>query len=367
MKTDTLFAFALFTGMLLPIPASLAGVELAPAPKEATEPAHVRTWFPDDPAGFVTLGGLFSERLTGAYLDSITGIWAPPKRDAFLFLNSRYHWEDNSQFISSSGLGFRKLLPEHEVILGANVFWDSLHSSHGNDFSQLGLGAEVLTHWVDARFNYYEPDDTQYEIGRRTETARGRSIGPEFISGAFVARDVRGSSQRQFFRRYESALEGYNAEIGFLVPGVDRYAEVRLYAGYYHYDNPFGSDFEGFKARLEARVLPGVIADVEYWNDAVLMGGHWTGEMRVSVPFSIVNLVTGRNPFAGFTESFIPRRREFHERLGDMIERSPRIQTTSSGDVPAGSSSSTEITTVPIRPVFSSGSSKGGGSGFPVE
>jgi hypothetical protein len=310
-----------------------------------------RTWFPEDPGGQVTLGGLFSEGGTGAFLDSVTGLWAPRERDAFLFLDSRYHWEDNSQFISSVGLGFRKQLPGRDVILGVNAFWDSLHGAEGSDFSQLGLGAELLTRWVDARFNYYSPEDDQVEIRSRHERRSESSLGPEFTSGAFIARDLRESTRRQSFSRYEAALEGYNGELGVLIPGLDRYAEVRVFGGYYHYHNPFGSDFQGFKGRLEARVLPGVIADVEYWEDAALMGGHWTAGVRVSVPFSIVNLVTGHNPFAGIEENFTPRRREFKERLTDMIIRSHRIQTTSSGEIPTGDETTTSVTTIPVRSV----------------
>ena len=346
---------------------------LAGAPAKELAPAEVsrRTWFPDDPAGSFTLGGLFSEHLTGVYLDSITGLWAPEDRDAFLFLNSRYHYEDDGQFISSTGLGFRKLWPEREVIVGGNVFYDSLHSAFDNDFQQLGLGVEVLTRWVDARFNYYLPDNDQYEIGRSTTRDSERSLSSEFVSNGFINRDLSEISRTRSFKRYEAALEGWNGEIGFLIPGLDRYAEVRLYGGYYHYDNPFGSDFEGFKARLEARVLPGLIADLEYWNDEELMGGHWTAGVRVTVPFSIAKLVTGRNPFEGIGEYFTPRRREFRERMGDMVMRSHRLQTTTSGDLPAGDSSTSETTTLPIRPVPKPAPprrvSGGGGDGFPPE
>jgi hypothetical protein len=357
-----------FFASVLTLSSALAGNETK-AVKEVTplEPS-IRTWFPDTPPGFVTLGSQFSDHATGLFADSITGLWAPKERDAFFFLNSRYHWEDNSQFISSTGLGFRKLLPTQEIILGANAFYDSINSAAGNDFDQLGLGVEVLTHWVDARFNYYLPDNDHYETGRRTSSRSSSSIGPEYTSGAFISQDIRESNRRQSFRSYEAALEGFNAEVGFLVPGLDRYAEVRLYAGYYHYDNPFGSDYEGFKARLEARVLPGVVADLEYWDDAALMGGHWTGGVRVSVPFSIYNLVTGRNPFAGIAENFTPRKRAFRERMGDMIERSHRIQTTGSGDMPAGNpSTSTKITTVNLRPSSNSAPNPSSGGSFPVE
>jgi len=298
-------------------PALHAGQEIAPSSKEAKEvkdTVEVREWFPDEPRSYTTIGAQFSDHGTGIYGDAITGIWSPQKRDAFLFLNSRYHWEDNHQYISSAGVGFRKLLPDQNIILGVNAYWDSLHGSGGSDFNQLGLGAEVLTQWVDARFNYYLPDNNQPQIKKHT----------------WVSEDDGGTRTRVYEQR-EAALQGFNGEIGFLIPGLCKYTEVRVYGGYYHYDNPFGSDFEGFKARLEARLLPGVIADLEYWDDAALMGGHWTGGVRVSLPFSLYNLATGRNPFEGIEECFTPRQREFKERMSDMVERSHRIQTTTSG------------------------------------
>ncbi len=353
-----LLALSLLSGM------SHAGQEIAS--KTVVEPPK-RTWFPEDPAGSITLGGQFSEGATGVYVDSITGLWAPQSRNAFLFLNTRAHWEDNDQFISSTGLGFRAMCPQHEIIVGVNAYWDALHGAGGSDFNQLGLGAEILTHWVDARFNHYAPDNDRTEIGRSSSRQSSTSLGPEFNSGAFISRNQTETTRRRSFRSYEAALEGYNAEIGFLIPGLDRFAEVRVFGGYYHYDNPFGSDYEGFKARLEARLLPGVIADVEYWDDAALMGGHWTAGARVSVPFSIYNLVTGRNPFEGIGDSFTPRQREFRERMSDMVIRSHRIQTAGSGAVPAGDSTSMKVTTVPVRPAFQTAAQTGGGGGSLVE
>jgi hypothetical protein len=290
--------------------------------KQVKDEAVVRTWFPDFPPGYITAGVQLSDHNTGAFIDSVTGLWAPRERDAFLFLDSRYHYEDNGQFISSTGLGFRKMVSGRDIIIGGNAFLDRDHSQHGNDFDQIGLGFEVLTKWVDARFNYYLPDNDHYEV----EGFSRRQRFTAFHDGALGT-----ASQTLTYHRYEAALEGLNAEIGVLIPGLDKYAEVRVFGGYYHYQNPFGGDFDGFKARLEARVLPGVILDLEYWDDTALMGGHWTAGARVSVPFSLYNLVNGRNPFEGIEEQFTPRKREFKERLGEMVMRSHRIQTTTSG------------------------------------
>lgn len=296
-----------------------------------------RQWLPDDPSGDVTLGLQFSEKLSGVYFDAITGIWASQDRGSFLFLDGRYHYEDSSQFISSTGLGFRQLVPGRDIILGANFFYDSIHSEYENDFKQYGFGVEMLTRWVDARFNYYLPENDRYEISRGSTRSSNTNIG-----GGTVTRTER----RLDFKNFETSLEGYNAEVGVLIPGLDKFAEVRAYAGYYHYNNPFGSDFDGFKARIEARVLRGVTAGVEYWDDAALMGGHWTGSIAVSVPFSTYNLLTGRNPFEGAGEYFKPLPRPFSSRMSDMVERSHRIQTTTSGNVPSGSSTSRKITPI---------------------
>jgi hypothetical protein len=353
---------AAFAALFLLSTYSTGGEPVAKAGKETVDPKETptapwRSFLPDEPAGSFTLGTQFSEDLSGVYVDGIIGLWAPKERDAFLFLNGRYHYEDNGQDITSLGLGFRKLLPGHDVILGANIFWDAIDSEHGHDFNQLGLGVEVLTRWVDARFNYYLPEDARFEVDRSSTRGTQSSFAPGGVTR---------TTEETSFKRFESGLEGYNAEIGFLIPGLDKYAEVRAYAGFYHYDNPFGGDFDGFKARLEARLLQGVIADVEYWNDEALMGGHWTAGVAVSVPFSLHNLFTGRNPFEGAGESFKPVPRPFKDRMGDMVMRSHRVQTTTSGDIQTGRTTTRKFTPVETRRA-GGGSNGGGGSGFPIE
>jgi hypothetical protein len=329
-----------------------AGTPAAPAP-----PA-VRTFLPDSPAGSFTLGTQFSEHLSGVYLDSITGLWAPEKGDAFLFLDGRYHSEDDGQFISSMGLGFRKLLPEQKIIVGANVFWDAIHSERENDFSQFGLGLEVLSEWVDARLNYYRPEEDRYEVSR---TSRRSSRTTRSANG------ITRTTERLEFQSFEAGLEGVNAEVGVKLPWLDRYAETRAYLGYYHYDNPFGRDFKGFKARLEARVLRGVTANVEYWEDAALMGGHWTAGVAVSVPFSLYNLFTGKNPLEGASDSFKRLPRRFEDRMGDVVERSHRIQTTTSSALLTGASVSITTAAAVQAPRNAPPPPPIPGGGFPVE
>ena len=329
---------------LLCQPAGRAGTELEAAPGKDKIVAPVED---KNPLSMVTFGGKFSKDLESGFVDGMLQFWSPG--DFAFFLNTRSTLDDNQQLLSSYGLGARYLVPDRDIILGANAYYDSIHSAFDNDFDQLGLGAEVLTRWVDVRFNYYLPEDSLDQIDQGGGSDRGRGLGPVFgnkvaSNRVLLQRQRTTTSSRSTTKRFEGALEGFNAEVGFLVPGLDRYMEVRLFAGAYYYDNPFGSDYSGFKARLEARFLPGLIADVEYWDDAYLTGGHWTGELRVSVPFAICNLAQGRNPFEGTAEMFRPRQREFRERLSDMVIRSHRVMSTASPTQTTNSSSTSQET-----------------------
>lgn len=317
---------------LVGVSSSRAGTEIeaAPGKDKIVVPAAGKL-----PPGMFTLGAKASSDLTEGFADSVLPFWAPG--DAVVFLNTRTNLDSNNELLGSYGLGGRYLVPEHDIIIGGNAYYDSIHSREGNDFDELGLGAEVLTRWVDARFNYYLPESKHHLTNQRSRSESASELGPVFRNR--VAPDLVLFQQQRFTRSSrttkrtsEAALEGWNAEIGFLVPGLEKYLELRVFAGAYSYANPFGGDFTGFKARAEARVLPGVIAGVEYWDDASLTGGHWTGELAVSVPFSIFNLAQGRNPFEGTGEMFRPRRREFRERMTDMVVRSHRVMTVTGTD-----------------------------------
>ena len=94
------------------------------------------------------------------------------------------------------------------------------------------------------------------------------------------------------------------------------------------------------------RINTGTLA--YFAGHAAFMGGHWTAGVRVSVPFSIRNLVTGRNPFEGVGEMFRPRKREFKQRMSEMIIRSHRIQTGSSSSTQMADRTTRETSTVQL-------------------
>ena len=286
---------------------------------------------PEEPTfGRAILGGKYSEDLQSGYFDAILGLSVDDNHA--LFLNLRGIADDSNQEVFSAGLGFRVLLEDPGLILGANINYDRIDSAAGNTFDQLGFGAELLSKWVDARFNYYLPEEGAKTISQRREIT-GESVLPGDTRrlGNRVVRDVVRRTEFTTFNLMEVALEGWNAEVGFLVPGVEKFLELRLFAGAYGYDNPLGGDFDGFKARAEARITRHVTLDLEYWDDRQLVGGKWVAGVRVSHPFDLGALLSGRNPFrSGAPVTDLPSSRDLRSRMDEMVMRSHRVFTTNS-------------------------------------
>jgi len=76
---------------------------------------------------------------------------------------------------------------------------------------------------------------------------------------------------------------------------------------------------------MEARLLPGLIADLEYWDDTALRVAIGLPACVWSVPFSLFALAHGHNPLkAPANTSAAPA--EFSERMSEMIVRSHRVK-----------------------------------------
>lgn len=306
-----------------------AGTPAAKAPSPAV--------IPEEPSfGRATLGGKFSEDLQSGYLDLVQGLCVDT--DHALFLNLRGTLDDADQELFSAGLGFRALLEDPGIILGANVYYDYLNSAAGNDFNQLGLGAEVLSKWVDVRFNYYLPEDSRKSTGSITTRSTRTRVGSRYSSGGFSQRDVIRDTATTVTQTFEEAIQGWNAEAGFLVPGVEKYFDLRLFAGAYGYENPNGGRYEGFKARAEARVTRHLTLDLEYWDDKELVGGHWVAGFRVNAPFDLGKLFQGQNPFGGTPAE----RGSLRGRMDEMVWRSHRVMSGSSEPQPGDSATTTD-------------------------
>ncbi|MBN1269769.1 MAG: inverse autotransporter beta domain-containing protein, partial [Kiritimatiellae bacterium] len=291
----------------------------------------------------------FGDILAPFYLTE-NGLW---------FVNPRLVVTDEDEEELNVGLGYRHLFPDKSLILGANVYYDSRWTQHDNQFNQLGLGVEMLSAWVDARANYYLPEDdeelidsrTEQEVQSRTSTrwydpyAQGNQVKQKGV------RTTRITTTTYLFERFEQAQEGWDAEVGVKLPGLDKWVDVRVFGGYYSWDSDYagGDRIEGAKGRLEVRVLPALYLDAMVYEDEELNGSDWAAGGRLVLPFDTKNLSEKKNPFEG---AFAAKGEQpFANRLLEMVIRDLAVRTEESDwieDV-AARQVETEVTKKSVR------------------
>ena len=117
----------------------------------------------------------------------------------------------------------------------------------------------------------------------------------------------------------EEPLTGFDYEAGVRIPWVSNYVETWAYAGGYHFFGRYVPDVNGVSARIEAMPTDFLTVNFEYRNDNVNHDEYY-GEVAFEVPFSIENLVTGRNPFEGIGD-VLTGSRTLKERMVEPVRR----------------------------------------------
>ena len=291
-----------------------------------------------DPA--VSAGGRFGEGVFEGFGDVLAPVIL--LKDGIVFINPRATLNDNDAEEYNLGVGYRRLVAPRNMILGANVYYDHRETELGASFDQLGLGVEFLSEWVDARANYYLPDDDEELVNEfdtetsssssstRTEWLRPYPKDHSFYQISRTTTRTTVTTTRQHFEQYEQAMEGWDAEIGMKlpVPALDDLMDLKVFGGYYSFDGKFGQeDIEGFKGRLELRAMPSVFVDAEAFEDKELNGTDYYVGARVVAPFSIEKISKGKNPFdtTGFQSS--KKEPPFASRLTEMVMRDLHVRT----------------------------------------
>jgi hypothetical protein len=116
-------------------------------------------------------------------------------------------------------------------------------------------------------------------------------------------------SKTRYYQNLETAMLGFDTELGFLIPGLEKFMETRIFGGYTWFQDGYNGDISAATARLECRALPALIFDVEYKGDNRLLDyrNNWYYGMRAEIPFDLGNLAEGKSPFAGITQAFTPK------------------------------------------------------------
>ncbi|MBE0582868.1 MAG: inverse autotransporter beta domain-containing protein [Desulfofustis sp.] len=284
--------------------------------------------------GTFTIGSAVGDGVREYTADLLLPLWHWPQ--GLIFFNPRVSLTDHDGSAEefNLGLGARKLIGD-SLILGANLYFDHRSTENDREYDQFGAGVELLSPWADARLNYYLPENDReitdsFDQVEQRRTSRSWWEDP-YASGHGIWQQRRTETiTTTITRRYESyeqAMEGWDAEIGVKVPGLPDWLETRLFLGGYRFDAPYGDDVQGWKGRIEVRPVRGLVIDAARYEDEELYGADWLVGARLSVPIDLDNLLAGSNPFQSLKQWFRPGKREFPERLGEMVMRDPQIHT----------------------------------------
>jgi hypothetical protein len=238
-------------------------------------------------------------------LDLLFPLWGDNKR--LLFFNPHFRLGSHESNEQNAGIGYRGLYFDDRLILGANLFVDTMNSQESNRYNQAGMGLEILSQWVDLRANYY------YPFSRRVNT-----ISDSYsFSGTGLFH----------YQHIEEAPRGFDGEIGLLVPLISDYVETRVAFGGYHYDSKVRDDINGTRTRVEVRPIPLLNLNAEFRDDdvgsATFIGGY------LDIPFSFEALFSGKNPFEGIKKqvAFGKGARSLRERMTEKVVRDRHIRT----------------------------------------
>ena len=320
-----------------PLSAQAAKTKAKSKAKEAPPPpAAVETEASAFPPAELTIGVQARDSETEGIGDLLVPIWNPGGT-GLLFLNPRAAMTDDDAEEGNLGAGYRQLLPKLGLILGANFFYDYRDTGSYN-YDQWGFGLELLSPWIDARANYYDPDDERRLIASDTETSVSQSVrtssgwrdpyaDDHYVLQDYVStRTVTTTTTTKTFEQFEQALGGYDWEVGLRLPIKSDDFEARVFGGYYDFDRDFGDDAKGWKARTELRVRSTLFLDAGLYENEDLTGSDWFAGARWTTPLDLGQLAKGRNPFGTAKARLRGEPRAASARLTEMVLRDPQIR-----------------------------------------
>ncbi len=218
-----------------------------------------------------------------------------------VFINTKFTPDTDEAWETNAGLGYRRMLSDR-LILGGNLFYDHHKTAFGSHFNQIGLGLEAMAELnglgLATRLNYYQP---------LNKAKLGEDFGYVFYGNGIYTAGV------------EEPMTGFDYEAGLRIPGISEYVETWAYAGGYHFFGSHVPDVNGFSARIEATPTDFVRLGFEYRNDNINHDEYY-GEVALEIPFSITNLVAGKNAFEGLGDVFTGSR-SLKERMTEPVHR----------------------------------------------
>ncbi len=163
-------------------------------------------------------------------------------------LDIKLNHDNRNSFESNYGLVYRHNFDD-KWIFGIYNYWDHKKTSSNLYTHQSTIGTEILSHYLDARVNFYIPSNNKHTIAPyKAELKRNGSAIYALIGGEIK----------------EQALPGYDVEIGFpvfgLTPPIDNSLGTRFYVAKYNFHKKFVQNNTGIRVRLEQNLFEKILA-----------------------------------------------------------------------------------------------------------
>jgi hypothetical protein len=174
--------------------------------------------------------------------------------NSLYFSDLRFYPTIEGTFGGSVGAGYRYYAPQIDRIFGASLWYDA-DGTRDEYFQQVGLSLESYGKWVDFRTNFYLP------VGQTTQQSSS-VLAPG--SAQYVGENLVYNT----IDTYLAAMKGLDMEVGVLLPGqfcADH--GIRVYGGWYGYEDDLGDRILGASARVQANIASGLDASVSVTND----------------------------------------------------------------------------------------------------
>jgi hypothetical protein len=183
----------------------------------------------------------------------------------FPFVDLRGHRLDDGSYATNIGFGSRYYAAAWNMLIGGNFYYD-YREFHQSDLNQIGLGAEVLTPFLNVRCNAYIP------VGvKRTHTKT--CVFNNYEEGYIVIK-----------KRTHRVRKGFDLELETLIA---RLPLCRMYGSlgtYYVAGAHCGTRGVGGQMRFTAYWFKYLTSEVKVSTDRVF-GTRFQGQVAFTIPF----------------------------------------------------------------------------------
>tara|TARA_R110000868_G_scaffold410898_1_gene700775 strand:- start:179 stop:2599 length:2421 start_codon:yes stop_codon:yes gene_type:complete len=164
-----------------------------------------------------SIGGFYQNQDNSfGELDTFIPVWQNATNVAFL--NFRGLDRSGPSLEGNFGGGYRQLFSDEEWLWGAHGFYDLSNSQYNNTFQQVTLGGELKNEtWAFLANGYIPVGQTSHNVASLSST--------ELRAGG-----DNGFSNLYFNNGVEQAMGGFDAEVGFSIPGLQ---DLTVYGGGY--------------------------------------------------------------------------------------------------------------------------------------